>query len=59
VQDIHEIDDITDGNQKWQGALPSFSRAEIISSEDINTDITEYGDHNDIEDVNIIADPRA
>jgi hypothetical protein len=24
--DSHEIDDITGGNQKWNGAMPSFRR---------------------------------
>lgn len=30
VHEIQEIDDITEGYQKWQGALPSFNRIEII-----------------------------
>lgn len=30
VHEIHEIEDITDGYQKWQGALPSFNSTEII-----------------------------
>ena len=30
MQEIHEIDDITDGYQKWHGALPSFSKIDII-----------------------------
>lgn len=59
VHDIHEIDAITEGYQKWQGALPSFRRTDIINILDIIEGITEYGVHNIIDDVNIIADPRA
>jgi hypothetical protein len=27
---VHEIDDITDGNQKWHGAIPSFKIKAVI-----------------------------
>lgn len=30
VQEIHEIEDITDGYQKWHGALPNFSSTATI-----------------------------
>lgn len=26
IQDIHDMEVITDGNQKWKGAIPSFSK---------------------------------
>jgi hypothetical protein len=29
-QFVHERDDITDGNHKWHGAAPSFSRSDVI-----------------------------
>ena len=32
MQDIQDSDVITEGNQKWNGAIPSFSRMAAISS---------------------------
>lgn len=36
VHEIHEMEVITDGYQKWQGALPSFSKMEVISTLDMS-----------------------
>lgn len=29
-QFVHDSDDITDGNQRWHGAAPSFRRSDVI-----------------------------
>lgn len=55
---IHEIDVITDGNQKWQGAAPSLRIRAIISSGSHQDDIV-LMDHIDILARSIMADPRA
>lgn len=31
IQENHEIDVITEGNQKWNGAIPSFNMIAVIS----------------------------
>jgi hypothetical protein len=53
---IHEIEDITWGNQKWQGAAPSFSRRLIVKIIIING---EWECHIEILDRSIKAEPRA
>lgn len=56
-QFIHEIDVITDGNQKWHGAIPNFSkRAEIVIYEDWMLVI---GSQNEVEDIKIRLLPSA
>ena len=41
MQDIHEIEHITEGYQKWQGTLPIFSNTEMIKMVDISFGIVE------------------
>lgn len=59
VQEIHEMEDITEGYQKWQGALPNFNRIEVIRITGIIDGIIEYGDHIIVDEVKSRADPRA
>ncbi len=57
MQDIHDMEVITDGNQKWNGAIPNFS-----SMADISIKFSSCVDdmvHCAILDISIILDPRA
>lgn len=56
VQDIHDRDVITEGNQKWNGTIPSLSMIAAISRK--FRFIVEV-DHCVILDINIILDPSA
>ena len=54
---VHDMDVITDGNQLWQGAIPSFIiRAVIIRAQVIGW-VT--GVHNEDDDIRIKLDPSA
>lgn len=59
VQEIQEMEDITEGYQKWQGALPNFNRIAIIRMVGIVDGRIEYGVHIIIDEVNKRADPKA
>jgi hypothetical protein len=55
---IHEIEVITDGNQKWHGAAPNFSINDIIRRS-VHHEVIIVTDHSDILDRSINAEPRA
>jgi len=58
-QEIHEIEDITDGYQKWQGNLPNFSIRETIRNGRVKLNSVDSGNH--IKNLLVIssADPNA
>jgi len=56
IHEIHEIEVITEGYQKWRGAAPSFSRIDARSRVIIRFIFAEY--HIDILDINRILEPR-
>jgi gamma-glutamyl phosphate reductase len=57
MQLIHDIDAITDGNQKWHGAIPIFSMiAAMIRYEG---GICIIFVHKEADAIRIILDPRA
>jgi len=56
--DIHEILVITDGNQKWNGAIPSFSIKAEISNIIIKVEFINEN-HIDILLISIILEPNA
>jgi len=56
VHDTHDRDVITEGNQKWNGTIPSLSMIAAISRKfRLNIEV----DHCVILDINIILDPSA
>jgi len=57
--EIHEIEAMTEGYQKWQGALPSFKSTDVVSKIGIKFGIKEEYIHIDILDINSNADPNA
>lgn len=57
--EVHEIEAITEGYQKWQGALPSFNRAAIIRTEDVMVGTGKLGTQRAILDINNMAEPIA
>jgi hypothetical protein len=59
VHDVHEIDNITEGYQKWHGTLPILRRREITRIDDINLGKVECGDHNIVDEVRSRAEPNA
>lgn len=58
-QDAHEIEAITEGYQKWQGALPSFNRVAMIKMYGVTEDMGKLGIHKATLDISKIADPMA
>jgi len=56
-QEIHDSEVITEGNQKWNGAIPSFNIIADISRRFIK--FIEDLDHCANLDINIILDPSA
>lgn len=58
-QDSHEIDIITDGYQRWHGAIPTFRSSEISNRACIKFVGIDIENHRDILAINIILDPRA
>jgi hypothetical protein len=58
-QEIHEIEDITDGYQKWQGTLPSFNRIAVVNIRGIILGREVNIIHKDVLDIRSKADPRA
>jgi len=56
IQDIHDREVITEGNQKWKGAIPSFSIIEVVSR---RFRLIIEVDHCVILDISIILDPSA
>jgi len=57
--EIHEIEDITEGYQKWQGTLPSFSKIAVVSSRGMILGIEVNIIHSEVLDIRSRADPRA
>lgn len=57
--DIHEIDAITDGYQKWHGTLPSFSSTAMVNISGIRLGREEYGIHIEVLAISKRADPKA
>jgi len=58
-QEVHEIEDITEGYQKWQGTLPSFNRIAVMRAMGIKLGKDEKDIHIDILDISNNADPMA
>lgn len=58
-QEIHEIEDITEGYQKWQGTLPSFSKIAVVNIRGIILGKEVNIIHRDVLDIRSRADPRA
>lgn len=58
-QDIHEIEDITDGYQKWHGTLPSFNIMATISNMITLLGYILNGIHIAIPEIRSRADPKA
>lgn len=58
-QDTHEIEDMTDGYQKWHGTLPNFSIIAAISVRGKNFERGENVIHIDVLDISSRADPSA
>jgi hypothetical protein len=58
-QESQEIDVITDGYHRWHGAIPIFSRTDIISKNLILFIGIEFLNHMEILAINIILDPKA
>jgi len=54
---IHDIDDITDGNQKWHGAAPSFRSS--LNTSTYRISLEDISLHINILESSIVADPRA
>ena len=57
IQDTHDIEVITEGNQKWNGAIPNFSKMADIKI--IFTSCVDKIVHWAILDISISLDPRA
>jgi len=58
-QEIHEMEAITDGYQKWHGTLPNFNIMAAVRIRGIKLGKSEKGIHNDVLDIRSKADPRA
>lgn len=54
---IHEIEDITEGNQKWHGAIPIFRIIALIMMYDGTREFV--WNHSEVEAIKIRLDPRA
>jgi hypothetical protein len=57
MQLVHEMDDITDGNQKWHGAIPILSISAAIIMYDGG--IVNRVDHKDDEAIKMMLEPNA
>lgn len=57
--DVHEIDDITDGYQKWQGTLPNFIRIDVVKISGIMLENGVNGIHRLVLLISNSADPNA
>lgn len=58
-QEIHEIEAMTEGYQKWQGTLPSFSIIAAVRIKGMKLGRREKGIHNEVLDIKSNADPKA
>lgn len=54
---IHEIDDITEGNQKWHGAIPIFKMMALIIIYDGTMEFVL--NHSEVEAIRMRLEPRA
>jgi hypothetical protein len=58
-QDVHEIDVITEGYQKWHGTLPSFRSTDMVNIRGIRFGMEENGIHIEVLAISKRADPKA
>lgn len=58
-QEIHEIEAITEGYQKWQGTLPSFNIIAAVRIRGMKLCNREKGIHKEVLDIKSKADPKA
>lgn len=58
-QEIHEIEAMTEGYQKWQGTLPNFNITAAVRIRGIKLGSSEKGIHRDVLDTRSKADPKA